>query len=56
MQTSIIPVVVGTLWLEKGSNRLFEGIPGSSCLKEMKKQNVLTSTAHTLQKALIMCS
>ena len=54
MGTSIIPVVVGSLGVVgKDSSRLIEGIPGSPCLKEIQKI-VLTSTAHTLRRALSM--
>lgn len=52
MRTLTIPVIVGGLGLiGKGTDRLIEGVPGSPCLKEKK---LLTSTAHTLRRALSM--
>lgn len=54
MRTSTIPVVVEALELTgKHSNKFIKGIPGSPWLKELLKI-ILTTTGHTLGKALSM--
>ena len=52
LNASTVPVIVGALgMIKKGYQKHLDKIPGESTIQEIQKI-VLTSTAHTLRKAL----